>query len=495
MQMGFAWLDTRLDTAARQLMGLSSLDIISVGTRRYLIAAGEADGGMSSFEILADGTLVASDDLLFGSNTGTQNVRHINAFSFEGASYIVPSGRYDNNLAVFELDSNGAFTAGQVLSGAGTAKLTMSEVVVVGSNSYLYSASASAGLDRFTISTGGVLGSRTPFSDTPLTALGDITTMTSATLQGHNFLFVASALDAGINVFEVGAGGGLINRFLLTPGDVGFNAPSAMVAAQVGPRAFLLVGSAETDSILVFRVSRGGKLKLVDELLDKSETRFERVSALEIFTVDSRHFVLAGGADGGITLFELDYRGRLNLLAVVADEFTTTLSNISDIKVDIINNNIFVFVSSASEHGFTEFQLTLEPGTTHIGGPIRDTIVGGSGDDTIFGKGKNDVLNGGAGDDRLIDGRGRDTLTGGSGADVFEFIKDGRRDKITDFEIGIDRLDFTDYPNLYSFLDLTIKARPDGAAILIGEEVLWIRSQDGQPIDPSTWLQNDFIFS
>ena len=39
MQVGFAWLDTQLDTAARQLMGLSSLDIISIGTRRFLIAA------------------------------------------------------------------------------------------------------------------------------------------------------------------------------------------------------------------------------------------------------------------------------------------------------------------------------------------------------------------------------------------------------------------------------------------------------------------------
>lgn len=495
MQVGFAWLDTRLDTAARQLMGLSSLDIISVGTRRFLIAAGEADGGLSSYEILADGSLVAADDVLFGASSGTQNVRYVNAYSFEGATFVVPSGRYDDNLTVYQLDGAGAFTTSQTLSGAGTANLTMSEVVVVGGNSYLFSANTSAGLDRFTITTGGALTSQTLIPDTPFTALGDVSAIISATLQGHKFLFVASAFDAGINVFEVGVDGGLTNRFHLTPGDVGFNAPNTMATAQVGDRAFLLVGSAETDTLLVLRVSRGGQLNLVDKLVDKSETRFEKISALETFVYEDRHFVLAAGSDGGVTLFELTYRGRLNLLGMVADEFTTTLTNISDIEVEIIGSNIFVFVSSSTEHGFTEFQLTLNPGTTFIGGPVPETIIGSSGDDTIFGMGMNDVLDGGAGNDRLVDGRGRDILTGGTGADIFEFIADGKRDKITDFEQGIDRLDFTDYAGLYAFQDLIIRSRSDGASILIGSEVLWIRSVDGQPIDPSSWVQEDFIFS
>ncbi len=494
MQVGFAWLDTQLDTAARQLMGLSSLDIIMVAGRRYLIAAGEADGGLSSYEILNDGTLIASDDVLFGANSGTQNVRYVNAYMFEGAAYVIPAGRYDNNLAVFQLNASGSFSASQTLSGTGTARLTMSEVVMIGTISYLFSANTSAGLDRFTISTGGALTDQSFIADSAAVALGDVSAMASGQLKGRDFLFVASAFDAGISVFRVGADGSLDPRFLLTPEMVGFNAITTMATAQVGPRFFLLVGSAETDTLMVFRVSKGGKLKLIDSLIDKSETRFERISAIEVFEVEGRSFILAGGADGGITLFELDYRGRLNVLEVVADEFTTTLNNISDIKVEIINGNIFVFVASATESGFTQFELTLEPGNTIMGGPVRDTIIGTPGDDTIFGRGKRDILDGGAGDDRLIDGRGRDLLTGGPGADVFEFIADGRRDKITDFEQGIDRLDLTDYAGLYSYLDLDIRPRNDGAVIRIGDEILRIISADEQRIDPDSWVQEDFIF-
>ncbi len=494
MQLGFAWLGTWLDTAARQLMGLSSLDIISIGPRRFLIAAGEADGGLSSFEILADGSLVAADDVFFSANTGTQNVRYVDAFMFEGEAFIVPSGRYDDNLSVFKLDPTGSFTATQTLTNANTARMTMTEVVNIGSNSYLFTANASAGMDRYVISTGGALTTPTHISDTASVSLGDISALQSSRLKGHDFLFVASAFDAGITVFEVGIGGALTNRFYLTPGLVGFNAISTLQTAQIGERAFLLVGSAETDTLMVFRVSQGGKLNLVESLVDKSETRFARISALEVFEQNGRTFVLAAGSDDGLTLFELTYRGRLNLLGVVADEFTTTLTNISDIKVEIIGAKILVFVSSPAEHGFTEFELTLNTGQTFMGGTANDTITGTNGGDTIFGRGHNDILDGGLGNDRLVDGRGRDVLTGGSGADIFEFIADGRRDVITDFKLGTDRLDFTDYDFLYSYLDLEIRSRLDGAVIIIGEEKLWITSFDGQPIDPSTWAQEDFIF-
>ena len=388
MQMGFVWLDTRLDTAARQLMGLSSLDIISVGTRTYIIAAGEADGGMSTYEILSDGTLVESDDILLSAFSGTQNVRYLNTYEFEGMIYVIPSGRYDDNLMVYSLDINGGLTGGQNMTGAGTANMTMSETVSVGASTYLFSATTSAGLNMFTITSGGVLSGQTFIADTTSTALGDVTAMTAALLKGHSFLFAASSFDAGISVFEVGEDGSLDNRFLLTPGLVGFNAIGTLATAQIGPRAFLLVGSAETDTLMVIRVSAGGKLKLVDELVDESGTRFARISALEVFEHEGRTFVLAGGSDGGITLLELDYRGRLNVLEVVADQFTTTLGNISDIKVEIIGSDIYVFVSSSSEHGFTQFKLTLDTGTTFTGGPVQDIITGTSGDDTIWGMGQ-----------------------------------------------------------------------------------------------------------
>lgn len=91
------------------------------------------------------------------------------------------------------------------------------------------------------------------------------------------------------------------------------------------------------------------------------------------------------------------------------------------------------------------------------GGNGSDTIFGNAGNDIMFGGATGDLLNGGRGDDTLDGGAGpdilnggmgRDRLTGGTGADVFvfDFISDswaGRPDTITDFDVGIDRIDLS----------------------------------------------------
>ncbi len=494
MQVGFALLDTQLDSAARQLMGLSDLEIISIGARRYVVAAGEADGGLSSFEILNDGTLVASDDVIFGAGSGTGNVRGLTSYVMSGITYVIPMGRYDDNMAVYSVDANGVFTLADSYVGGDFVNLVASVSVTVGAATYFYSATTASGLDYYTVDLSGDLTLPQTIADSSTTALGDVSVMATGFLQGKTFLFVASSWDTGLAVYSVAANGTLTQTFYIEPGVVGFNAPTAIATMQVGARAFVLMASAETDTLLVFRVSVGGKLKLIDSMIDISETRFARIAVLEAFEKDGRNFVLAAGSDDGITLFEVDYRGRLKVLSVIADDFNTTLNNISDLEVVEIGGDFYVFVSSPTEHGFTQFRLDLSVGTTLTGGSGKDTITGTAGDDTIYGYGKRDILNGGAGDDRLVDGRGRDILTGGTGADIFEFIDDGKRDRITDFEFGIDRLDFTNFAGLYSYHDLILRTRIDGAVIKIGDDIFRIWSMDGQAINENDWRQDDFIF-
>lgn len=71
-----------------------------------------------------------------------------------------------------------------------------------------------------------------------------------------------------------------------------------------------------------------------------------------------------------------------------------------------------------------------------------DFASGLGGNDRLIGGAGNDVLTGGAGQDRLEGGTGRDALHGNAGADVFVLRPDGARDRINDFEDGLDRLDF-----------------------------------------------------
>ncbi|RJL07998.1 calcium-binding protein [Paracoccus siganidrum] len=77
----------------------------------------------------------------------------------------------------------------------------------------------------------------------------------------------------------------------------------------------------------------------------------------------------------------------------------------------------------------------------------NDLLQGGAGNDLLDGGAGNDTLRGGAGQDRLIGGAGSDVLYGGAGADIFVFRAPSDspvgagRDRIMDFQRGLDRLD------------------------------------------------------
>jgi cysteinyl-tRNA synthetase, unknown class len=98
----------------------------------------------------------------------------------------------------------------------------------------------------------------------------------------------------------------------------------------------------------------------------------------------------------------------------------------------------------------------------------RDYIDGGDGNDILWGNDNNDTLLGGAGDDRLVGDRGNDQLTGGAGQDIFvyeNFVpRTLGRDEITDFEVGVDRIEL--HLNIFSRLSPGQTLKPEEFAIV-----------------------------
>ena len=128
------------------------------------------------------------------------------------------------------------------------------------------------------------------------------------------------------------------------------------------------------------------------------------------------------------------------------------------------------------------------------GGVGRDHLYGGLGHDTLYGGRGDDTLHGGRLADRLHGGEGRDVLVGGHGRDLFVYDDaDFGRDRIVDFEDGVDRLDFTGSGLRWSDLSVSNNGRGDavvrvdGANGANGKIVL-------EGVDASLIDQSDFIF-
>lgn len=117
----------------------------------------------------------------------------------------------------------------------------------------------------------------------------------------------------------------------------------------------------------------------------------------------------------------------------------------------------------------------------------NDTMFGGNGNDTLTGDAGADQLSGGAGQDRLVGGLGFDVLTGGAGADTFVLDAIAGRDRIKDFQLGIDQIEIRSGAN--SFDDLTISSTLQGWQINFGSWSVLVQTNGAAP------EAGDFLFT
>lgn len=127
-----------------------------------------------------------------------------------------------------------------------------------------------------------------------------------------------------------------------------------------------------------------------------------------------------------------------------------------------------------------------------FGGRGNDVITGGTGDDVLDGGRQGDRLFGGDGNDILHGGIGNDELTGGADADTFVFAGSVNDDVITDFEVGVDKIDVSSYGAISAGAALDAIAQ-------VGADVLIDLKGDGtitlQNIAVEDLSFDDFIFA
>ncbi|MFD1881526.1 calcium-binding protein [Paracoccus pacificus] len=125
---------------------------------------------------------------------------------------------------------------------------------------------------------------------------------------------------------------------------------------------------------------------------------------------------------------------------------------------------------------------------TLLGGMRNDILFGGDGHDTLRGDTGNDRLLGGGGNDFLEGGQSNDLLAGGAGADRFAFGRLDGFDRISDFEDGVDRIEFSS--GAESFADLTIRQVGSETRIAYGADQVTLINFDANDLSAA-----DFIFT
>ncbi len=414
----------------------TSLDIVSVDTGTYAVFSGDGNAVHDAFEITTTGSIGESIELAPASNL-TSALAAIASAQISGGGVVATTQEGQNGFTVQSVDEDLALSLIQTIS-VGVGDVSDIEMVRVGETNLTIA------LDR----TGTEILSYTMAEDGTL------------------------ALADSLGVMD---GLGLIG-------------PDILKIVNIDGISYGIVAASSSSSISIFEISESGDLTARDHVIDGQGTRFASISELEIVEANGRAFVMAAGADDGLTLLELMPDGRLIHHATIEDSAEVTLQNVSGLTGQVQGNTLHVFAASETEAGITELTIDLGmPGLVDGGTSANDTLNGGAGDDVLFGGhgSSHDILYGNDGDDILVAGQGTDTLNGGAGADTFVFgdAQDGGR--IEDFNVAEDTLDLSGWFLLQDVAQLGYVSYGNRVNISFRGYSLTVTSHDGSTLDPA----------
>ena len=468
--VGFSYVATVFGSSSHSVETLSDLDIGWAANGPVLYAASRIGQNITAFDIRAGAATVQDQQNLPG-NLPLLAPLHMELIEMDGALRAISMTGAAAGLPSYSVDSSGNIAAStKYLEAPGLGRqINAMTSIEMGGEHYVFAAEAgqpgmrsfrvtgATSLEAETGSGGGAGGGIQPGLP------GDVSAMTTATTGASCFLFAASGSGNRVYSYQLGADGAMVEAGSIGAAEgLGLNAPDALEQITLNGKTFLLVAASGSSSISVLQVSPTGALIPTDHLVDDRTSRFQNVTSLEVVEADGRVYVIAGGADDGMSLFTLLPNGRLLHLDAVEDQLFSSLQNISAIKAAVAGGQLQVFAASATEAGLTQYSVALS-GT---GAVLEAGSTGGA-------------LTGTSADDILIDGLGIDKLRGGDGADIFVLGADGQQDQIRDFEAGLDRIDLSNWQMLRSLDQLQIASTGTGGIITFGAETLRLYSRDG----------------
>lgn len=406
---------------------------------------------------------------------------------------------------------NNSFTAGT--GGTQSVKLEDgNDTVFVGTNAFINSAALGGGDDTVDMTGNGRMNSLEGFGGTKTVNLsgdarigqvflgdGDKT----INIQDNARIFNMK-LDGGTNTVTTGNG---FMESIFT-----YNSNNTITIGAGGAGQLLFTGPNETPllhtvvangfvgSIQVFGNARSvltmnGSSDFIRTNLgnDRISTGSEFIGT--IVTRDGNDTVnLGSGGAQYVDLGNGDDTIRVSVMEAFQGVTIQGGSGIDTLDLSRITQSVFVDLSQIGtfQNIGTSAGLTVPGviGYLSIGG--IENLRGTSRADVLTGRDNNNLLQGGNGSDRLsglggndtlVGGKGNDRLFGGSDADVFVFGRREGTDRIMDFELGLDQIQFNGVSRLsqITFADTAAGARLtaiDTVVIVEGLTVAEVRDVD-----------------
>lgn len=460
---------------ADDVSNITDLVIVDGGSGHQVFATTGFDGALTAWE-LSGATLTFDAAYSYDQSLVLGHSPNLAVIDIGGVPHVVIGGGVTDDGLIFAAN-------GDLVSGLSTYQAPFSadlnQIISLtlgnGDTAIIGGLARDGGLGQITFdaATGAQTATRY-VPDYADTFADPVTAIAALTVEGQTFVLTTGQEAEGVTAWGVQSNGFMFNADGVDASDgLWVSAPSVMETVSAYGQGYAILGAAGSGSLSVISVGGDGELRVTDHVLDDRDHRFAGVTDIAVQVVNDVPFIVAGGADDGLTLFCLLPTGRLLALATIEDTTDIGLANISSVSMMLDGTDLVIVAASGSETGLTSLTVDL----SDFGGVFE----GGS------------QISGTAFDDILIDSAGATTLSGGAGSDVFVMAWDSDADEIHDFDPTQDRLDLSGWVFLRALSQLQITETADGCVISYGDKVLVLRSASGAPISAASLTQSQLI--
>jgi|Cruoilmetagenom7_1024161.scaffolds.fasta_scaffold00125_2 hypothetical protein len=317
MLTGVTLASCAVDAQDRYLAALSGVAFLETKTGLQVIAASAGENALTRFGY--DGALTELDTFRLSAHVGLHDL-------VATQTGLTALARWGNAVTI---DANSFTADGQA------------NLVALSDTASAVRNTAGLTLDTLNI------------ADDATAPLGDVTALASLS-DGR--VIAGSAFDTGIALLDAS---GTVTDVALAEDGFWHNRVSAIETVQIDERDFAIIAASGSSSLSVFEVA-GDELILTDHEWDNMMTRFSGVSELATLRIGDMTVVAAGGADAGLSLFELTGEGDLVHLRDIVDTHDTTLANISGLDMIAHGDGALLVASSERDNGLSLFEMEFE---------------------------------------------------------------------------------------------------------------------------------------
>ena len=468
----------------------------------YLFTASQDTNTIQSWSIAPDGAPTKLDQIDADQGLWVSNPTDMVTANVDGETYLILASAGTSTLSVLHVATNGSITLIEhLLDDRNTrfANATTLELIEHQGATYILAAGSDDGVTVLRLLPGGRLQPIASIADTPEDALANVSAIAAVSRASELSIFAASSTEAGLTELSLDTS----TLGLLLEGTTGDDtligsadddifmdsAGSDSFTGHSGSDLFILTQDHAEDRITDFELgadqidlSSWQGLRSASQLFLNATSIGLRITygneVLEIETTDGGALSAAEFVDQGLiisTRLTLDQSAGPSGPMIIPTELPERETYVPPTQTIQVQYEGIERLGVASAEALTGTDFgdqiwgqggddTITGNAGHdmlFGGSGNDRLLGGDGDDqlsggsgrnegwllgsdsaknadTLFGGAGHDVLFGFAGADFLDGGTGDDQLTGGGGRDTFLF--NGGHDQITDFQLGVDRL-------------------------------------------------------